>query len=95
MAVAEVDLEMDDLFGEGRDGEELLDQPAEQRELDDEAQEVPGPGEGQAQGNIFRFVQQPTIFLKELQKRKFGCHHKKSLLIKMFNLQRARAMWKF
>ena len=52
MAVAEVDLEMDDLFGDGQDVEELLDQPAEQRELDDEAQEVPGPGEGQTQGNI-------------------------------------------
>ena len=65
MAVAEVDLEMDDLFGDGQDLEELLDQPAEQRELDDEAQEVPGPGEGQTQGNIFRFFQQPTGALSE------------------------------
>ena len=43
MAVAEVDLDMDDLFGDGRDVEELLDMDVEQ-DGPDEAVEVPSQG---------------------------------------------------
>ena len=54
MAVAEVDLEMDDLFGDGQDVYKLVDQPSQQREFDDEAVEVPETQEGQtlSQGTV-------------------------------------------
>ena len=54
MAVAEVDLDMDDIFGDGRDVEELLDQPVEQDERDDEAVEAgPTATQGRSRSNIF------------------------------------------
>ena len=57
MAVAEVDLEMDDLFGDGQDIDELMDQPTQQGEFDDEAVEVPETQEGQTQGKtIYLFL---------------------------------------
>ena len=57
MAMAEVDLEMDDLFGDGQDIDELMDQPTQQGEFDDEAVEVPESQEGQTQGKgVYLFL---------------------------------------